>query len=121
MPVELRKSMIEEQDSVSVSKQCQLVNLNRSTFYYRAQKVSAEDLAAMAELDRLYLEDPTRGTRRMSDELRKRNLTSGRQHTRRLMQIMRLKTVYCRPRTTLISPGDYKFPVSLRARASCEV
>lgn len=38
----------------------------------------------------------------------------GRQHVRSLMQIMWLKTVYCRPRTTIVDPGKYKYPYLLR-------
>lgn len=114
MPVEERKSMVDAQDCVSVSRQCQLIELNRSTYYYQRQKASEVDLAAMIELDKLYMDDPTRGTRRMSHELKKLNFSIGRHHTRTLMQIMRLKTVYCRPRTTVINSGDYKFPYLLR-------
>lgn len=58
--------------------------------------------------------DPTRGTRRMTKELKKMGYQVGRTHVRTLMQIMRLKTVYCRPRTTVIDPAKYKFPYLLR-------
>ena len=68
----------------------------------------------MEELDHLYLEDPTRGTRRMSKELKKKGYQVGRCHVRRLMQAMRLKTVYCRPRTTVADPAKYKYPYLLR-------
>lgn len=114
MSVEQKKSMIDESDAVSIAKQCDLVGINRSTYYYKAQPVNERDLKMMAEMDKLHLEDPTRGTRRMMDELAKLDLKAGRQHVRNLMQIMRLKTVYCRPRTTVITPGDYKYPYLLR-------
>jgi len=52
----------------------------------------------MRALDELYHEDPTRGTRRMSHELQKREFNIGRDRTRRLMQRMRMKTISCRPR-----------------------
>ena len=68
----------------------------------------------MEALDKLYIEDPTRGTRRMARELQKKGHQVGRCHVRTLMQIMRLKTVYCRPRTTIIDPAKYKFPYLLR-------
>jgi putative transposase len=67
----------------------------------------------MENLDRLYIEDPTRGTRRMKKELRKKGFKVGRHHVRKLMQVMRLKTVYCRPRTTVIDPARYKYPYLL--------
>ncbi|MCB9245540.1 MAG: IS3 family transposase [Flavobacteriales bacterium] len=48
----------------------------------------------------------------MCKELSKRGYDVGR--TRRLMEVMRLKTVYCRPRTTIIDPAQYKYPYLLR-------
>jgi len=114
MPVEQKKAMVDESDQVSISKQCDLLDINRSTYYYKSQQINDNDLEIMNQMDKLHLEDPTRGTRRMSDELQKLNYKIGRQHTRKLMQIMRMKTVYCRPRTTVITPGDYKYPYLLR-------
>jgi putative transposase len=111
----MRKDMIDKNErSMSICSQCELLSLARSTLYYTPSKADDEDLKLIEELDRLYLEDPTRGTRRMTKELRKKEFKVGRHHVRRLMQIMRLKTVYCRPRTTVIDPGKYKYPYLLR-------
>ena len=115
IPIEIRREMIDKSDKAkSICKQCELLGLSRSTLYYTPAKTNDRDLKLMEELDRLYLEDPTRGTRRMSKELKKRGYQTGRVHVRTLMQIMRLKTVYCRPRTTVIDPAKYKFPYLLR-------
>ena len=115
IPIEIRREMIDKSDKAkSICKQCELLGLSRSTLYYTPAKTNDRDLKLMEELDRLYLEDPTRGTRRMSKELKKRGYLTGRVHVRTLMQIMRLKTVYCRPRTTVIDPAKYKFPYLLR-------
>lgn len=99
---------------LSVSKQCQLLEISRSRFYYKPKGLDKVELEQMRILDELYLEDPTRGTRRMSKELKKRGYQAGRCHTRTLMQRMRLKTIYCRPRTTIIDKGSYKYPYLLR-------
>lgn len=115
MSVQEKKDMIDSNSiTMSVSQQCKTLDLNRSTLYYNPVGVNTKDLSMMLELDKLYIEDPTRGTRRMRDELVKLGFTIGRCHTRSLMQIMRMKTIYCRPRTTVITPGDYKFPYLLR-------
>lgn len=115
MSVQEKKDMIDSNSkTLSVSQQCKTLDLNRSTLYYKPVGVNTRDLSMMLELDKLYIEDPTRGTRRMRDELVKLGFTIGRLHTRSLMQIMRMKTIYCRPRTTVITPGDYKFPYLLR-------
>jgi putative transposase len=113
--LDIRKSMIDkEKEAVSICKQCELLGMARSTLYYTPSMAKDKDLEIMKELDRLYLEDPTRGTRRMSKELKKNGYQAGRYHVRTLMQIMRMKTVYCRPRTTVIDPAKYKYPYLLR-------
>jgi len=115
IPLEIRKEMIDrDEGSRSICRQCEMLSIARSTLYYTPSKADDKDLQIMEELDRLYLEDPTRGTRRMTKELRKKGYKVGRCHVRTLMQIMRLKTVYCRPRTTIIDPARYKYPYLLR-------
>ncbi len=103
IPLQVRKEMIDrDEGSRSICNQCELLGIARSTLYYTPSKADDQDLQLMEELDRLYLGDPTRGTRRMTKELKKKGYKVGRCHVRTLMQIMRLKTVYCRPRTTVI-------------------
>ena len=115
IPIFQRKEMIEREESAfSLCHQCELLSIARSTLYYTPSVANDDDLAMMKDLDLLYLEDPTRGTRRMNKELRKKGYRVGRHHVRRLMQMMRLKTVYCRPRTTVIDSAKYKFPYLLR-------
>lgn len=115
IPLDLRKELIDSgKGPLSISKQCELLSVARSTLYYTPSKVNTEDLQVMEELDWLYQEDPTRGTRRMAKELKKKNYRIGRCHVRKLMQTMRLKTVYCLPRTTISDPAQYKYPYLLR-------
>lgn len=115
IPLSLRKEMIEpDHGPGSICHQCELLGIARSTLYYTPSKRKDKDLQIMEELDRLYIEDPTRGTRRMARELGKKGYRTGRCHVRTLMQVMRLKTVYCRPRTTVMDPAKYKYPYLLR-------
>ncbi len=115
IPLEMRKGFIETNDSqMSICKQCELLSLARITLYYTPTTASDKDLLIMQEVDMLYLEDPTRGTRRMAKELRKLGYRIGRCHVRSLMRTMRLKTVYCLPRTTISDPAKYKYPYLLR-------
>jgi len=110
-----RRQMIDRDEGpMSICYQCELLGIARSSLYYTPSKASNKDLDLMEELDRLYLEDPTRGTRRMANELRKKGYRVGRCHVRTLMQVMRLKTVYCRPLTTIADPARYKYPYLLR-------
>jgi putative transposase len=116
IPMAQRKELIDrDSNGMSICKQCELLEIPRSTLYYTPSKSYSEiDLEMMQLLDELYLEDPTRGSRRMSKELCKKDFKIGRGHVRTLMRVMRLKTVYCRPRTTIMDPTKYKYPYLLR-------
>lgn len=116
IPIEDRRNMVDRTSkATTIQQQCDLLCLSRSTLYYTPSKAYNErDLQLMAELDRLHLEDPTRGTRRMRNELIKLGFKVGRCHVRTLMNVMRIKTVYCRPRTTIADPAKYKYPYLLR-------
>ena len=59
-----------EQDSLSVRNQCELLNLNRSTLYYKAVKPDAETLELMRLVDKIFLERPYLGARRIRQLLK---------------------------------------------------
>jgi putative transposase len=116
IPTETRREMIDDKSgALSVVHQCRLLSLARSTLYYTASKAYNEcDLQMMEALDRLHLEDPTRGTRRMRKELIKLDFQIGRRYVRTLMRHMRIRTIFCKPRTTISDPTKYKYPYLLR-------
>jgi putative transposase len=98
---------------LSVNEQCQLLELHRSGVYYKPKNESEKDLEIMAEIDKLHIKDPTLGTRRMKIMLRLKGYKIGRTHVRTLMKKMRIKVIYCRPRTTINDPTKYKYPYLL--------
>ena len=58
--------MIErEHQSLSVSRQCRLLGVSRSTLYYRPLGESAATLELMRRIDELYLKYPFYGSRQM--------------------------------------------------------
>jgi len=115
MPLEDRKQMIDGTDEqVSISRQCRLLGMHRSAYYYKPKGISQADLRIMELMDRMYGEDPTRGTRRYRRDLKLVDIHISRDKVRRLMKIMRIKTIYCKPRTTVIDPAAYKYPYLLR-------
>ena len=48
--------MIDEENQLSLTRQCQLLNLNRSTVYYHKTPVSDGDLALMRRIDEMHLD-----------------------------------------------------------------
>ena len=83
-PSEKIKLVDMQGSEVSVAHQCRLLILSRSWLYYVPKEVPCEELEMMCVLDELYIQDPTRGTPRMRNELRKRGFDIGRWRTRRL-------------------------------------
>ena len=64
-------------------------------FYYRPVEWTERDLQLMEKLDELFTENPTRGTRRLSQALKKRfGLVAGRDKVRRLMRTMGIAAIY---------------------------
>ena len=109
-----RKSFINETDEMTISKQCELLSIPRSTLYYKPCPANAEKLIIMRIMDEMYLEDPTRGTRRYMDDLALKEIYIGRDKVRSLMRIMNITSIYPKPRTTVIDPAKYKYPYLLR-------
>jgi putative transposase len=115
IPAEQRRKMIDPDDAAfSITKQCGMLSVSRSSIYYKPCSASEEDLKTMRKMDEMYLEDPTRGTRRYSDDLRLQGIEAGRDKIRTLMCIMCIYSIYCKPRTTVIDPAKYKYPYLLR-------
>jgi len=89
---------------LSVSRQCALLGLPRSTLYYQPIPLRESTLRIMARIDSCYLEDPCSGSRRMVGYLARDGIPISRDRVRNLMRRMGLRAIYQRPRTTI--PGD---------------
>ena len=69
--VERKRAWVDAADpALSVSQQCELLGLSRSSFYYEPATESTENLALMALIDREYTAHPFQGSRRMTTWLR---------------------------------------------------
>ena len=98
---------------LSVARQCKLVGMSRSSWYYRPRGESERNLALMRVIDRLYLEMPWYGSRQMTRELRRAGHRVGRKRVRRLMRLMGLRSVAPRPFTSRRAPGHVVYPYLL--------
>ena len=99
---------------LSVVRQCQLLGISRSSFYYRAKGTSPQDLTLMREMDRQYLETPFYGSRRMKACLDRRGKPVSRKRVQRLMRAMGLRAIYRQPRTSQPAPDRQVYPYLLR-------
>lgn len=99
---------------LSVKRQCGLLGLGRSSYYYRGQAESEEDLLLMRLLDEQYLRTPFYGSRRLQGWLEDQGYRVCRDHVRRLMRKMGLAAIYPKPRLSLGDQGHQKYPYLLR-------
>ena len=100
---------------MSIQKQCKLLSVPRSSYYHKPQrKVCEFNEMLMQAMDRIYMEEPTYGSRRIRDELRKLGYKVGRKRVRRLMQVMGIEPIYPKPRLSIPGKGHKKYPYLLR-------
>ena len=67
-----RKAVIRrDHPDLSLSRQCRLLSISRSSFYYVLKGESPENLALMRRIDELFLKYPFYGSRQMVRQLRR--------------------------------------------------
>lgn len=108
--------MLVEKDhlGLSIRSQCSLLSMSRSSYYYRGCFLRAGDEEFLEKLDRLYLERPYYGSRRLSKELQKRGHKIGRNRVRRLMKILGIKAIYPKRRLSIRDKAHKIYPYLLK-------
>lgn len=115
MPLEAKRALIEpEHPQISIARQCDLVELPRSTYYYHGQGEGAENLTLMHLLDQQYTDTPYYGVRRMTAWLRSQGYVVNHKRVARLLRTMGLETIYPKPRLSTPHPTHRVYPYLLR-------
>jgi len=99
---------------IPIARQCALLGLARSSYYYRPSEPDPYDLVLMRRLDEQYTRTPFYGVPRMTAQLQREGYRVGRKRVRRLMRQMGLQAVYPKPRLSKPAPGHRIFPYLLR-------
>jgi putative transposase len=99
---------------LSVVRQCELVSISRSSFYYEGKGESLLNLQLMRLIDEQFLETPCYGSRQMTRHLKRQGYCIGRKRIRRLMRKMGLTPIYQKPRTSVPHPEHRIYPYLLR-------
>lgn len=95
MDLETRKNMIDNNcRNLSITKQCELLLLNKSTYYYKAKGLTKRDLEIMKTIDEIYTEHPYFGARRMSKYLMQFGIVIARKAVDRYYGIMAIEAIY---------------------------
>ena len=103
-PVKVRRDLVAPGFKLSVQRQCELVGISRSGFYYEPVPESEENLALMRRLDELHLEHPVYGSRRLRALLQREGRLVNRKRVARLLELMGVEAIY--PKRNLSQPGE---------------
>lgn len=99
---------------LTISRQCELLKVARSSFYYQAQGPSDEELSLLRLTDEQYLKTPFYGSRRMTVVLRQQGYPVNRKRVQRLMRQLGLEAIYPKPRLRQAHPEHQVYPYLLR-------
>ena len=98
---------------LSVRRQCELLGLNRSSFYYQEAPESGENLALMRLIDAQYTLHPFYGSRRIAAWLKREGHPVNRKRAQRLLRIMGLEAIYPKPKLS-VGGNNKVYPYLLR-------
>lgn len=99
---------------VSISEQCAALDISRSSYYYQAKGESELNLKLMDRIDRLHLDFPTWGSRKIRDRLRLDGYEVNRKRVRRLMALMGITAIYQKPNLSKPNLAHKIYPYLLR-------
>lgn len=108
------KCYISENDMLSVRKQCELLDLSRSSIYYQAVGESEENLRIMRLMDEEFLEHPTHGVLQMQDFLFVAGFLANHKRVRRLLRKMGIMAIYPKRNLSKLGHAKYVRPYLLR-------
>jgi len=110
-----KKNLIKPTDlDFTIQRQCELMGVPRSTYYYEPCGNDEFSLAMMKEIDKIFTKRPYYGKRRISAELKSKGYEVGVDLARTLMKQMGIEAIYPKPSLSKPHPGHKKYPYLLR-------
>ena len=107
--------MVSPSDVLPITRQCELLGVPRSSYYYRAEPLSNNELALMKLIDKCYLERPFYGTRRVKDWLYDHHgLIVNRKRIQRLRRLMAIEALYPKRNFSMANQQHKVYPYLLR-------
>lgn len=100
--------------TLSLRKQCQLLELHRSNLYYKSHGESEENLLLMRLLDEEYTRHPFKGVLRMEAYLRELGYEVNKKRVRRLLRLLGLEAIYPKKNISKSNPEHQKYPYLLK-------
>jgi putative transposase len=99
---------------IAINRQCALIGLARSSYYYRKREQSADNTAVMGLIDKQYTKTPFYGITKMTEALRRMGRVVNHKRVARLMRLMGLEAIYPEPHLSAANKEHRKYPYLLR-------
>lgn len=99
---------------LSIARQCALLGIARSSWYYQPTGESAENLRLMRLLDEQYTQTPFYGVARMTAWLQQQGHAVNEKRVRRLLRLMGVEAIYPKPRLSMPGQPERRYPYLLR-------
>ena len=115
LSVDERRRLVEPSGSLSIVRQCELLDIHRAGVYYEPKGETAFNLELMRKIDEQYTKAPFYGSRKMTEWLRRvENYDVNRKRVQRLMRLMGIEAIYQKPRTSIPDEQHKVYPYLLR-------
>lgn len=114
----MKKSIVTKKAELSIERQCELLGLPRSSYYYEVPQSTAEEIALkeaiMNEIDYWHSRQPAMGVRKLRTKLREKSLQVGRKLIKKYMEEMGIYAVYPKPNLSKRNKQHKIYPYLLR-------
>lgn len=111
-----RKALLDVKLALSLNKQCQLLHVSKSSWYYQPSKPfgAASEIKLLDAINNIYSDFPTYGSRRIHAQLRKSGVSIGKKFVKKAMKHMGIVALYPKPKTTVANKEHTKYPYLLK-------
>ena len=108
--------LIDKNDpNISLKRQCEILGVTRSRFYYKARPEDPRNIELMKLVDEIYTKSPFYGSRKIARKItRSSGVATNRKRIARLMEIMGIAAVYPKPRTSISNKQHKKYPYLMK-------
>jgi putative transposase len=111
-----RKTLLDTKLNLSINKQCQLLNISKSSLHYQTKKPFSTDkeIRLLDAINNIYSDFPFYGYRRITKQLQNEGFHTGRKLVRKAMSYMGIEALYPKPKTTAANKEHHKYPYLLK-------
>jgi putative transposase len=111
----VKKELIDmNHPQLNIKQQCELLGLNRSSYYARPTGITPDDQKILNRMDEIFTEHPYYGNRRMMYVLRADGFMIGRKKVRRYYQLLGIEAIYPKMNLSKRNQAHKVYPYLLR-------